>query len=38
MTFATRMPITLEFAKQVGRVLSELEPGALVQDHYRFYM
>jgi len=37
-SFATRQPITLEFARQVGRVLSELEPGAEVQDHYRFYM
>jgi hypothetical protein len=37
-SFATRRPITLEFAKQVGKVLSELEPGAEVQDHYRFYM
>ena len=36
--FATRRPITLEFARQVGKVLSELEPGAKVQDHYRFYM
>jgi hypothetical protein len=37
-TFATRMPITLEFAHQVGKVLSELERGAPLQDHYRFYM
>jgi hypothetical protein len=37
-TFATRLPITLEFAREVGKVLSELEPGAQVQDHYRFYM
>lgn len=37
-TFATRMPITLEFAKQVGKVLSELEHGVPLQDHYRFYM
>lgn len=37
-TFSTRLPITLEFARQVGKVLSELEPGAQVQDHYRFYM
>lgn len=37
-TFATRRPITLEFARQVGKVLSELEPGAKVQEHYRFYM
>lgn len=37
-SFATRQPITLEFARQVGKVLSELDPGAEVQDHYRFYM
>lgn len=36
--FSTRLPITLEFAKKVGKVLSELDSGALVQDHYRFYM
>lgn len=37
-TFATRMPITLEFARQVGKVLSELEHDTPLQDHYRFYM
>ena len=37
-TFATRMPITLEFARQVGKVLSELGPEGTLQDHYRFYM
>ena len=36
--FATVLPITLEFAKRVGNVLSELDPGEPVQDHYRFYM
>src|SRR5205807_1884350 len=36
--FATVLPITLEFAKRVGNVLSELDPGELVRDHYRFYM
>lgn len=37
-SFSTRFPITLEFAYRVARVLSELEPGAPLQDHYRFYM
>jgi hypothetical protein len=36
--FSTRLPITLEFARQVGKVLSELGSGVSVQDHYRFYM
>ena len=36
--FSTRLPITLEFARQVGKVLSELGSGVPVQDHYRFYM
>jgi len=36
--FATSLPITLEFAQKVGRVLSELDPDAKVQNHYRFYM
>lgn len=36
--FATNFPITLEFARRVAKVLSELEEGAKVQDHYRFYM
>lgn len=36
--FATSLPITLEFALKVGRVLSELEPDAKIQNHYRFYM
>ena len=36
--FATYLPITLEFSQKVGRILSELEPGRLLQNHYRFYM
>jgi len=36
--FATVLPITLEFSKRVGRVLSELDRDAPIQDHYRFYM
>jgi hypothetical protein len=36
--FATYLPITLEFSQKVGRVLSELREGRLLQNHYRFYM
>ena len=36
--FATYLPITLEFSKRVGDILSELQEGELLQDHYRFYM
>lgn len=36
--FATELPITLEFARKVGRVLSELPEGRVLQNHYRFYM
>lgn len=36
--FATRMPITIEFARRVGKVLSELGREGALQDHYRFYM
>lgn len=36
--FATYLPITLEFAQKVGRVLSELTEGKLLQNHFRFYM
>jgi len=36
--FSTYFPITLEFAQKVGRVLSELPEGRLLQNHYRFYM
>jgi hypothetical protein len=31
-------PITLEFSQKVGRILSELPEGRLLQNHYRFYM
>jgi hypothetical protein len=37
-SFATSLPITLEFAQKVGKVLAELEPNAKIQNHYRFYM
>lgn len=36
--FSTQLPITLEFAQRVGKVLSELPPDIKLQDHYRFYM
>jgi hypothetical protein len=36
--FSTQLPITLEFAQRVGKVLSEMPSGVTLQDHYRFYM
>jgi hypothetical protein len=36
--FATVLPITLEFARKVGKVLSELEEETPPESHYRFYM
>lgn len=36
--FSTYLPITLEFSEKVGRILSELPEGGLLQNHYRFYM
>ncbi|MGH2638860.1 MAG: hypothetical protein ACRDF4_06210, partial [Rhabdochlamydiaceae bacterium] len=36
--FATAMPITLEFSRRVGNVLSEIDETVELQDHYRFYM
>lgn len=37
-SFATELPITLEFSKKVGAVLSELDKSKPLQNHYRFYM
>ena len=37
-SFSTYLPITLEFSKKVGRVLSELPRDRPLQHHYRFYM
>jgi len=37
-SFSTELPITLEFADKVGKILSELEKDAPLQNHYRFYM
>lgn len=37
--FSKQLPITLGFAKSVGKVLSEIPPDiAELKDHYRFYM
>ncbi len=36
--FSTQLPITLEFSRRVGKVLSEIPPEIKLQDHYRFYM
>lgn len=36
--FSTQLPITLEFAQRVGKILSEISPNVKLQDHYRFYM
>ena len=35
--FSTAMPITIRFAREVGKVLSELEDDH-VKDHYKFFM
>ncbi|MGB6464494.1 MAG: hypothetical protein WBF38_09775, partial [Nitrosotalea sp.] len=37
-SFSTFLPITLSFANEVGKVLSELPEEKIVQDHYRFFM
>jgi len=37
-SFATREPITLDFARDVGRILSELPNGIQPATSYRFYM
>jgi len=37
-SFATSFPITLEFSRKVGRILSELPKGNIAQNHYKFYM
>ena len=36
--FSTQYPITLEFAKRVGQVLSELPEEWEMKNHYRYYM
>lgn len=36
--YADKFPITLTFPRQVGKVLSELPEGSIIQNHYRYYM
>ncbi len=36
--FSTFLPITLEFSSRVGDILSEIDPNARLQHHYKFYM
>ncbi len=36
--FSTALPITIRFAEEVGKILSELEKDKVLQDHYRFFM
>ncbi|MHB1908441.1 MAG: hypothetical protein ACYCQJ_06170 [Nitrososphaerales archaeon] len=36
--FSSRKPITLEFAGQVKKILSEMPPDAPIQTKYKFYM
>jgi hypothetical protein len=36
--YASREPITLAFARQVGRILSEIQPGGVCRDKYRYFM
>lgn len=37
-SFSTHLPITIKFATEVGKILSELPPEKLTKDHYRFFM
>jgi len=37
-SFATYLPITLEFSNKVGEILSEADKESMLQPHYRFYM
>lgn len=37
-SFSTFMPITIRFADEVGKILSELSEDSELQDHYRFFM
>jgi len=36
--FASAEPITLQFARTIGRILTEVPDGSPIQDKYRFYM
>lgn len=37
-SFSTFLPITIRFAQEVGKILSELKDDNEIQDHYRFFM
>ena len=37
-SFSTFLPITIHFADEVGKILSELKDDKELQDHYRFFM
>lgn len=37
-SFATSLPITIKFASEVGKILSELPDNKIKKDHYRFFM
>lgn len=37
-SFSTFLPITIRFADEVGKILSELKEDEELQDHYRFFM
>ena len=36
--FSTALPITIKFANEVGKILSELPENEAVESHYRFFM
>ena len=36
--FGSSVPITIRFAKNVGKILAELPPGVTPQTKYKFYM
>ncbi len=37
-SFSTSLPITIKFASEVGKILSELPDNKTKKDHYRFFM
>lgn len=37
-SFSTHIPITIKFAQEVGKILSEYPADRPLQDHYRFFM
>ena len=36
--FSTAFPITIKFANEVGKILSELPENEIIKSHYRFFM